>query len=156
MMSVIAANNAAIRLPTAPTTKPAGGAEETAETFAPAVDSKAAEGVAVKISSAGFRAAKNDSNNKDIDDSNLKDNVKQLLKMIRELKKQIADKRAEIASVMADSAMSPDQRQVRMSNLQSSLASLQGSLSMASVQLGKAMKDESPQAQLEAMALAAK
>lgn len=156
MMSVIAANNAAIRLPPAPTAKPVGGAEDKAETVAPTADSKAAEGVAVKISSAGFRAARNDSNNKDIDDSNLKDNVKQLLKMIRELKKQIADKRAEIASVMADSAMSPDQRQARMSNLQSSLASLQGSLSMASVQLGKAMKDESPQAQLEAMALAAK
>jgi hypothetical protein len=154
-MSVIAANNPAIRLPIVPDTKPAAGTDEKAEAPAPAAETKAVEGVAVKISSAGFQAAKADSN-KDIDDSNLKDSIKQLLKMIRELKKQIADKMAEIAAASADNSLTPEARQARVGNLQASLAALQSGLTMAQMQLGKALKDEPADAQMQAMSLASK
>ncbi|WP_338576023.1 hypothetical protein V6L78_11640 [Pseudomonas canadensis] len=156
-MSVIAAYNPAVRLPTVPDTKPAAEAKEKAPTPANASDTKAVEGVTVTISSAAFQASKANSNpNQDIDDSNLKDNIKQLLKMIRELKKQIADKMAEISAAMADTSMTPEQRQAKVGNLQASLSALQGGLATAQAQLGKAMKGESPEAQMEAMSLAAK
>ncbi|ASV40084.1 hypothetical protein CI807_29060 [Pseudomonas sp. NS1(2017)] len=154
-MSVIAANHPAIRLPTVPDTKPAAAGEEKTSPPAPAAEAKPAEAVAVTISTAGFKAARND-RNKDIDSSNLKDNAKQLLKMIRELKKQIADKQAELAALNSDTSMTPEQRKARMDNLRSALATLQSSLSMAHTQLGKAMKGESAESQMEAMSLAAK
>ncbi|WP_426126376.1 hypothetical protein [Pseudomonas sp. DWP1b1] len=152
-MSVIAAYNPAIRVPTVPDAKPAAEVEE--KTASP--DTKVVEGVMVTISSAAFQASKANSNpNQDIDDSNLKDNIKQILKMIRELKKQIADKMAEISAAMADSSMTPEQRQIKVGNLQATVSALQGGLATAQTQLAKALKDESPEAQMQAMGLASK
>ncbi|MGY2374787.1 hypothetical protein ACW9IB_09785 [Pseudomonas sp. SDO524_S393] len=155
MVSISGVNPANVQIPTVPEPRKDAVGEDTSNPLAPQGDPKTTAGVAVTISSAGFQAVKND-RNKDIDDSNLKDNVKQLLKMIRELKKQIADKMAEIAAAMADTSLTPEQRQARVGNLQSALSTLQGSLTMAQMQLGKAMKDESPEAQLQAMSLASK
>lgn len=121
------------------------------------VASKTAEGVVVTISSAAFQASKTQSNpNQDIDDSNLKDNIKQLLKMIRELKKQLAEKMAELSATMADTSLSPEARQAKVANLQAAVSALQGGLATAQTQLAKAMKDEPPEAQLQAMSLAMK
>ena len=155
MSSISGVNPASVHIPTVPEPRKDAVAAGASEESASPVEKTVPEGVAVSISSAGFRAAKTDSN-KDIDDSNLKDSVKQLLKMIRELKKQIADKQAEIAATMADNTLSPEARQARVGNLQSAVATLQASLTMAQMQLGKAMKDEPADAQMEAMSLAAK
>lgn len=154
MASITAFNSSNVHIPTVPAPKKNAVGEE-ASNESVLADNKVPEGVAVTISNAGFRASKLDSN-KDIDDSNLKDNIKQVLKMIRELKKQIADKMAEIAAAMADNSMTPEARQIRVGNLQGTLSTLQGSLTMAQMQLGKALKDESPDAQMQAMSLAAK
>jgi len=155
MLSIGGVNPSSVHIPTVPDPKKDAVEEDAGNPLAPQADVKPVEGVAVTISSVGFQAAKNDSN-KDIDDSNLKDNVKQLLKMIRELKKQIADKMAEIAAAQADTSMSPEQRMTRVGNLQSALAMLQSSLTMAQLQLGKAMKDEPAESQMEAMSLASR
>jgi len=155
MASIAAFNPSSIHIPTVPESKKGAVGEDTSNPLAPQTDAKAVEGVTVTISSAALRAVKNDAN-KDIDDSNLKENVKQLLKMIRDLKKQIADKMAELASAMADNSLTPEARMAKVGNLQAAVATLQAGLMSAQVQLGKAMKDESPEAQLEAMSLAMK
>jgi hypothetical protein len=155
MPSIAGINPSSIRIPTVPEPKKAAVDDKTGTAPTPLAEPKAVEGVAVTISGAGLQAAKNDSN-KDIDDSNLKDNIKQLLKMIRELKKQLEDKMAELAAVMADTSMTPEARQVRVASLQSDVTSLQGALATTQTQLAKAMKDESPEAQMEAMSLMAK
>lgn len=155
MSSISGINPASVHIPAVPAPRKGTVAGEASNEATPAAETKVPEGVAVTISSAAFQAAKNDSN-KDIDDSNLKDNIKQLLKMIRELKKQISDKQAEIAAAMADNSLTPEARQARVGNLQATLATLQSSLTMAQMQLGKAMKDEPADAQMEAMSLASK
>ncbi|NVZ82615.1 hypothetical protein HX875_22265 [Pseudomonas yamanorum] len=115
------------------------------------------QGLVVDISGAGLKAAKASTNsNKDIDDSNLKENIKQLLKMIRELRKQLAEKQAQLSAAMADTSMSPQARRAKVASLQSDVASLQSGLMMAQSQLTKSLKDESPESQMEAMALLAK
>src|SRR5476649_501736 len=70
------------------------------------------EGVVVTISGAGMKASQAGGNpNKDIDDSNQKDNFKQLLKMISELTKQLAEKLGKLATAMNHTALGPEARQ---------------------------------------------
>lgn len=116
------------------------------------------EGVVVTISGAGLKAAQSGGSNpnKDIDDSNLKDNIKQLLKMIRDLRKQLAEKMAQLSATMNDTALSPEARQAKVAGLQGDIASIQSGLMTAQGQLAKSMKDESPEANMQAMALLAK
>ncbi|WP_395611106.1 hypothetical protein [Pseudomonas sp. B22129] len=115
------------------------------------------EGVVVTISGAGMKASQAGSNpNKDIDDSGLKDNIKQLLKMIRELRKQLAEKMAQLSAAMNDTTLSPEARQAKVSSLQGDIATIQSGLMTAQSQLAKSLKNESPEAQLKAMSLLAK
>ena len=117
----------------------------------------AAEGVKVVISGAGMgMASAEKSSNSDIDESNLKDNIKQLLKMIRELKKQLAEKMAQLSAVMNDTTLTPQARQAKVAGLQGDVATIQAGLMTAQSQLAKSLKDESPEAQMEAMSLMAK
>ncbi|NVZ51051.1 hypothetical protein HX792_11930 [Pseudomonas sp. B6002] len=114
------------------------------------------EGVKVVISGAGLKASQAGNPNKDIDDSGLKDNIKELLKMIRELRKQLAQKMAQISAAMNDTALSPEARQAKVAGLQGDVASIQAGLMNAQAQLAKALKNESPEANMQAMALLAK
>ncbi|UII74386.1 hypothetical protein LVW35_21165 [Pseudomonas sp. HN11] len=155
MTSIGGINPSSIRIPTVPDLKKDAVVEDASNPLAPQADTKPVEGVAVTISGAGLQAARNDAN-KDIDDSDLKDNIKQLLKMIRELKKQLEDKMAELAAAMADTSMTPEARQARIAGLQSDVTSLQGALATTQTQLAKAMKDEPPEAQMDVMSLMAK
>ncbi|KRP58865.1 hypothetical protein [Pseudomonas trivialis] len=155
MSSIGGLNPSSVNIPTVPDLRKNPAAEAARDDEKPASETKVTEGVSVSISSAGFRAAKTDSN-KDIDNSSQTDPVKQLLKMIRELKKQIADKQAEVAAAQSDNSMTPEARQARVANLQASIATLQASLTMVQMQLGKAMKDQPADAQMEAMSLASK
>lgn len=97
------------------------------------------DGLRVSLSELGRiqSVAKND----DIDESNLPDAVKEILKMIRALKQQIAEKKQELEAVMADRSLSPEARQVRVEALQGELSSLQGALSSANANLIKVMRD---------------
>lgn len=98
------------------------------------------DGLRVTLSELGrVRAtAKND----DIDEADLPDNIKEILKLIRALRQQIAEKQAELQALMAEAGMDPQLTQVRVEALRGELASLQGALSTAQTSLVKALKDE--------------
>ncbi|MGQ7859106.1 hypothetical protein ACUN0G_07285 [Pseudomonas sp. 32A] len=162
-MSVSTVQNPIINVPAVSIWKAADAAKEKeAAANAPASDTKpaepsATEGVKVTISGAGMgMASAEKSSNSDIDESSLSDSAKQLLKMIRELRKQLAEKMAELSTAMADTSMSPEARQAKVAGLQGEVAAIQAGLMTAQTQLAKVLKDEPPQAQMEAMSLMAK
>lgn len=101
---------------------------------------EAFDGLRVTLSELGKTraAAKND----DIDEADLPDNIKEILRMIRALRQQIAEKKAELQAVAAQSATDPQLKQARVEALQSELASLQGALSSAQANLLAALKDQ--------------
>lgn len=153
-MSVIAAYNPAIRVPTVADAKPVAEIEEKASASETTTQTKVVEGVTVTISADAFKAAGATKNaNADIDDSGLEDNVKQVLKMIRQLKQQIAEKQAELAAVAMASNLSPEQARARASNLQSEISTLQAGLMSAQTSLAKAMKNMSAQDAMKAASL---
>ena len=82
--------------------------------------------------------AKND----DIDEADLPDNIKEILKLIRALRQQIAEKQAELQALMAASGVDPQLQQMRVEALRSELSSLQGALSTAQASLVDALKDK--------------
>lgn len=103
-------------------------------------DAKAvSDGLRVSLSELGQVRAS--AKNEDIDESNLPDSVKELLRLIRALKQQIAEKKAELEAVLAEPGLNPEVRQLRVEALRSELASLQGALSSASASLLKAMRE---------------
>lgn len=156
-MSVIPFNNAVITTKTPQVLTAADALAGKKVDDKPAPPPVPGEGVVVTISGAGLKAAQAGNNpNKDIDDSNLKDNIKQLLKMIRELRKQLADKMAQLQATMSDASLTPEARQAKVASLQGDVASIQAGLMTAQAQLAKSLKTESPEAQMEAMALLAK
>jgi Sec-independent protein translocase protein TatA len=156
-MPVIAANNLVITTKAVPVLKPSDVLDDKDSSKTPAAETKPAEGVVVSLSGAGLKASQSSTNpNQDIDDSNLKDAIKELLKMIRELRKQIAAKMAELSAAMADTSLSPQARQAKVARVQGDVATLQAGLMTAMGQLAKALKSEPPEAQMEAMKLLAK
>ena len=154
-MSVIAAYNPAIRIPTVPDAKPITETKATTPVIEAATETKVVEGVTVTISADAFKAAgAAKSSNADIDDSGLDDNVKQVLKMIRQLKQQIAEKQAELAAVAAANNLSPEEARAKTSALQSEISSLQAGLMSAQASLAKAMKGMSAEDSMKAASLA--
>ncbi|WP_082224433.1 hypothetical protein [Pseudomonas trivialis] len=152
-MSVIAAYNPAIRIPTVPDAKSIAEKEK-APAIEPAAETKVVEGVTVTISADAFKAAgAAKSSNADIDDSGLDDNVKQVLKMIRQLKQQIAEKQAELAAVAAANNLSPEEARARTSALQGEISSLQAGLMSAQTSLAKSMKGMSAEDSMKAASL---
>ncbi|SDG83614.1 hypothetical protein SAMN05216588_101128 [Pseudomonas flavescens] len=102
------------------------------------------EGVRVTLSADGLaRAANTDKEkSKDIDDSNLPDVVKQILKMIRQLKAQLAEKMAELQAMMTDQSLAPEARQAQAQALQTEVGSISSALSGANAQLAKVMREQ--------------
>ena len=98
------------------------------------------DGLRVTLSELGrVRAtAKND----DIDEADLPDNIKEILKLIRVLRQQIAEKQAELQALMTASGVDPQLQQMRVEALRSELSSLQGALSAAQASLVDALKDK--------------
>ncbi|ONH57096.1 hypothetical protein SAMN04490182_3811 [Pseudomonas cedrina] len=153
-MSVIAAYNPSIRIPTVPNANPITELKEQAPTDETTAAPKVVEGVKVTISGEAFKAAgAAKSSNADIDDSGLDDNVKQVLKMIRQLKQQIAEKQAELAAVAAANNLSPEEARARTSALQSEISSLQAGLMSAQTSLAKSMKGMSAEDSMKAASL---
>ena len=115
------------------------------------------EGVRVAISGAAMKAAgAQESQNSDIDDSGLPDQIQKTLKLIREIKKQIAEKQAQLQQVMTNSNLSPDQVRAQAAGLQAQIAGLTASLINAMASLAKSMKDLGAEDALKAVALMAK
>ena len=98
-------------------------------------------GVYVSLSEQGKTNAKQAEQNKDIDDSNLPDTIKQILKNIRDLKQQIADKQAEIDKATQDGLQSEQQRE-KLKLLQTELGMLNSALGSAQQSLNKAMQQQ--------------
>jgi hypothetical protein len=98
-----------------------------------------ADGLRVSLSELG--RVRSSAKNADIDESNLPESIKELLRLIRALKQQIAEKQAELEAVMAEPGLDPETRQLRVEALRNELASLQGALSSASANLLKAMHE---------------
>ena len=116
-----------------------------------------AEGVKVTISGAALKTANaQKSQNTDIEDSGLSDQVQKILKMIREIKKQIQEKQAQLQQVMANRSLSPEQVKAQTAALQSAIAGLNAALMTATASLNKAMKDASSDDAIKAASLAAK
>lgn len=98
------------------------------------------DGLRVTLSELGqVRAtAKND----DIEEADLPDNIKEILKLIRALRLQIAQKQAELQALLAAQELEPQLRQQQVEALRSELSSLQGALSTAQASLVQALKDQ--------------
>lgn len=120
---------------------PAEMAEPSAS--ASAEEKSAEPGVKVSLSAVGLARSKEAENkNADIDESNLPDEIKQLLKMIRELKAQLAQKMAELQALMAQGDMEDDAQQAKVRALQTEVGSISSALSSANAQLVKVMRDQ--------------
>jgi RecA/RadA recombinase len=98
-------------------------------------------GVYTSLSALGKAKAKAAEQDKDIDDSNLPDTIKQLLKIIRDLKRQIAAKQAEIDKVMQD-GLPAEQQQEALKPLQSGLLQLNMALNNTQQSLSKALQQQ--------------
>ncbi|MEN5152079.1 hypothetical protein [Pseudomonas orientalis] len=153
-MSVIAAYNPAVRVPTVVDATPVVQAKDLPTAIETASEPKAVESVKVTISADAFKAAGAAKNaNADIDNSGLEDSVKQILKMIRQLKQQIAEKQAQLAAVAAANNLSPEEARAKTSQLQGEISSLQAGLMSAQTSLAKSMKGMSADDAMKAASL---
>jgi len=109
----------------------------------PGEEASAEPGVKVSLSAVGLARSKEAENkNADIDESNLPDEIKQLLKMIRELKAQLAEKMAELQALMAQGDMEDEAQKAKVQALQTEVGSISSALSSANAQLVKMMRDQ--------------
>lgn len=92
--------------------------------------------------SAKRQAAQQPVKNQDIDNSNVPDNIKDLLKRIRELKEQIAEQQQKLNAVMANQRLSPEEKQKQLLQMQSTINSLNGALTSALGQMNKLVRDQ--------------
>lgn len=95
---------------------------------------------ALRNGGAGGTANASDANS-DIDDSDLPDTVKELLKRIRELRAQLQEKSLEMQRIMADRNLSEEQRKQAAQRLQTEISSLNAALTQTNQQLLQAMND---------------
>lgn len=98
--------------------------------------------IRVSLSELGQARSASDKKNRDIDEADLPEQIKDILKMIRELKAQIAQKKAELEALMADQNLDADTRRMKAEAIQSELASLNGALVSANANLIKAMREQ--------------
>lgn len=101
----------------------------------------ALQGIKVTLSEQSKNISEAARDNKDIDESSLPDNIKQILKMIRELRAQLAEKQAELQALMADQSLSEEERMQKAQGLQGEISTLNGAISTANGELIKAIHD---------------
>ena len=100
-----------------------------------------ADSVKVSLSERAEKAEQS-SRNQDIDDSDLPEVIKRLLKHIRDLKQQIAEVQQQISELARQQDLSDEERSLLMDGLRSQLASLSSALSTAYASLTKATKQQ--------------
>lgn len=99
------------------------------------------EGLRVSLSEIGKSMSASSEKNRDIDDSDLPQAIKDLLKMIRELRAQIAEKQTQIDAIMSDRSLDEETTRLKLEALQSELASLNSALTAANANLIKLMRE---------------
>lgn len=117
-------------------------AEKAEAEGAPVDQDKMRQDILVSLSELGQARSAEDKKNRDIDEADLPEMIKDILKMIRELKAQIAVKKAELEAVMADQNLDADERRMQAEAIQTELASLNGALSVANANLIKVMREQ--------------
>ncbi|AJG22925.1 hypothetical protein [Cupriavidus basilensis] len=118
---------------------------------------KPSDGIHVDLSPAGRTLAASkpaSGRNSDIDNSNLPDTAKNLLKRIRELREELARKQQELQAVASAQNLTADQKQVRLAALNQAMSSLSGAIASTTAALAKSMEKASPEQQMSAAALA--
>lgn len=108
----------------------------------PSAEQKLRDGIRVTLSEQGRAASQAARSNDDIDESDLPDTIKDLLKRIRELKAQLAERQAELRAVMADASLDDEARQIKADALRTEIASLSSALAGANAQLIKAIREQ--------------
>lgn len=91
--------------------------------------------------------------NQDIDESDLPDMIKQLLKKLREIKQKLMAKITELQKVMNDTQLRADLRKQRVQMLQTEIMSLEGAYMKVAGDLADAVKTLSSDQQMQASAL---
>ena len=111
------------------------------------------EGLRVSLSALASARAVSSSKNRDIDDSDLPEAIKDLLRQIRELQGLIAQKQAALQALSNDQGLDPLRRRLLLEGAQAELTALQAALSGLSAMLVNAMRMQGLSgAQLQAVA----
>lgn len=95
----------------------------------------------IRVSLTDLGKASKPRSNDDIDESDLPDGIKELLKMIRELKAQIAERQAELEAIAADQGLDEEARLQRLEEVRTQLDSLRSALSSANLNLARMMRE---------------
>ena len=77
-------------------------------------NSKAPVGIHVDLSPLGLQKSKKAERDKDIDESELPDTVKQSLKAIRDKQEELEKKQQELQQLMSNSSMPPEEKQEKV------------------------------------------
>ena len=104
--------------------------------------SKAPVGIHVDLSPLGLQKSKKAERDKDIDESELPDNVKQSLKAIRDKQEELEEKQKELQQLMSNSSMPPEEKQEKIKALQAEISSLSRGVVDAKNNLVSSMQDQ--------------
>ncbi|MGA0583602.1 MAG: hypothetical protein ACO2ER_06795 [Castellaniella sp.] len=78
---------------------------------------------------------------RDIDESDLPETIKHLLRMIRDLRARLAELERELRAVQADGSLDPETRRARLLPLRAQMSALNGALMSATQKLAGLMRD---------------
>ncbi|MGX5659908.1 hypothetical protein ACWKWV_09325 [Castellaniella ginsengisoli] len=121
----------------------AGGKESVRAAFPDAVVSSRTSisdlGRAMSKSASGSVATR--SRYRDIDESDLPETVKHLLRMIRDLRERLAELERELRAIQADGSLDPETRRARLLPLRAQMSALSGALMSATQKLAALMRE---------------
>lgn len=104
--------------------------------------SKAPVGIHVDLSPLGLQKSKKAERDKDIDESDLPDSVKQSIKAIRDKQEELEKKQQELQQLMSNSSMPPEEKQEKVEALQAEVSSLSRGLVDSKNNLVSSMQDQ--------------
>lgn len=118
------------------------GAVGTSFPDAPASSRASISDLGRAMSELPFRNASNVSSRyQDIDDSDLPDKIKHLLRMIRDLREKLAELARDLQAVQADEDMAPEAKRARLRQIQAQMGMLHTSLVSATQKLSSLVRE---------------
>lgn len=87
------------------------------------------------------KSSQSESRYEDIDDSELPDQIKAILRHIRDLKLRLQEIQNELARVMSDRKLSEEQRELKAASLRAEMSAISGGLVLANRKLLDAMRE---------------
>lgn len=103
---------------------------------------KSPVGIHVDLSPLGLQKSKKAERDKDIDESELPDDVKQSLKAIRDKQEELEEKQQELQRLMSNSSMPPEEKQEKVKALQAEVSTLSRGVVDAKNNLVSSMQDQ--------------